>query len=325
MKTYIVAEIGVNHNGDVVLAKALFDEALKAGAKAVKIQSFDADESIARQAKQAAYQSEGANKSQYELIKPLQLDFKAHLELQEYAQKLGLDFLSTPFDLKSLDLLVKLGLKTLKIPSGEITNLPLLEAVSKLNKRVIMSTGMSNMDEVRAAVKALEGCDELILLQANTQYPTPLEDANLLAMVSLGREFGLKYGYSDHTLGTTAAVVAVALGACVIEKHLTLDTSMQGPDHKSSATPKVFAKMVKLIKEVELVLGSPIKQVSPSEAENVDIARKVIVARKSIKKGEAFSKANLCAKRAGKGMSPMLLPRLYKEVAKKDYERDEII
>ena len=293
-RTYIIAEAGVNHNGSLEIAKQLIDVAVKAGADAVKFQTFKTENLVSVNAQKAAYQKETTDteESQFEMIKKLELDEGAHTELIDYCKEKSITFLSTPFDHDSIRLLDQLGLQIFKIPSGEITNLPYLEEIGKLKKQIVLSTGMSTMDEVEAALNILIATgtlkDNITVLHANTQYPTPIEDVNLIAMVSIGRTFDVKYGYSDHTLGIEVPTAAVAMGASVIEKHFTLDKTMEGPDHKASLEPHELKAMVSAIRNIERALGNGIKEVSNSERPNIAVARKSIIANQSIKKGEIF-------------------------------------
>jgi N,N'-diacetyllegionaminate synthase len=289
-KVFIIAEAGVNHNGSIVLAKKLVDVASEAGADAVKFQSFKAEKLVSKNAPKAAYQKKTTDptESQFEMIKKLELDVNAHKELMNYCKQKGIMFLSTPFDHDSIELLNDLGLEIFKIPSGEITNLPYLRHIGGLKKRVIMSTGMADIGEIEDALDVLITAgtprENITILHANTMYPTPMEDVNLKAMVTIGNTFDIDFGYSDHTLGIEVPISAVALGAKVIEKHFTLDKTMEGPDHKASLEPTELKAMVIAIRNIEIALGSSIKKPSKSETPNIDIARKSIVANCSIKK-----------------------------------------
>ncbi len=330
-KVFIIAEAGVNHNGSLEIAKKLIDVAVNAKADAVKFQTFKAEALVSKNAQKAQYQKENtsSNESQYEMIKKLELSLEDHQELIEYCSEKNIIFLSTPFDLASIDLLVSLGLEIFKIPSGEITNLPYLRYLGKQNKQIILSTGMANLDEVKMAVKILNdngtSKEKITVLHANTQYPTPMGDVNLNAMVTIGKELNLDYGYSDHTLGIEVDIAAVAMGAKVIEKHFTLDKTMDGPDHKASLEPDELSAMVASIRNIELALGDGIKQPTQSETPNMDVARKSIVAAKEIKKGEKLSENNLTVKRPGNGISPMLWDKILGKIATKDYCEDELI
>ncbi len=328
-RVFVIAEAGVNHNGDIEIAKQLIDAASEAGADAVKFQTFQADSLVCRTAKKAEYQLETTDRTetQYDMLKKLELTPQMHRELIEHCLKKNIMFLSTPFDLESIKLLSELGMQIYKIPSGEITNLPYLREIAKQQKKIILSTGMSSMDEVKAAVNVLKnnGTEELILLHCNTQYPTPISDVNLLAMVKMREETGLPVGYSDHTQGIEVPIAAAALGAEVIEKHFTLDRKMEGPDHKASLEPQELMQMVVGIRKIESALGSKIKQVSESEMTNVAIVRKSIVAAANIKRGEKYTEKNLTTKRPATGISPMLWDEIIGKTADRDYKVDEII
>ena len=330
-RVFIIAEAGVNHNGDINLAKKLIDVAAKAGADAVKFQTFKAQNLVSKNAQKASYQKKTTDKkeSQFEMIKKLELDENTHKELIAYCKQKDITFLSTPFDSDSIKLLDELGLSTFKIPSGEITNLPYLRQIGGLNKKIILSTGMANLGEVEAAIEALVKSgtkrENISLLHANTQYPTPMEDVNLKAMITLKNAFGLEVGYSDHTLGIEVDIAAVAMGAKIIEKHFTLDKSLPGPDHKASLEPDELAAMVGAIRNIELAFGDGLKHFSKSESENIKIARKSIVAKRDIKKGEIFSEQNICVKRPGDGINPMRWDEVIGQISQKDYKRDELI
>lgn len=328
-RVFVIAEAGVNHNGDIEIAKQLIDAASEAGADAVKFQTFQADSLVCRTAKKAEYQLETTDRTetQYDMLKKLELTPQMHRELIEHCLKRNIMFLSTPFDLESIKLLSELGMQIYKIPSGEITNLPYLREIAKQQKKIILSTGMSSMDEVKAAVNVLKnnGTEELTLLHCNTQYPTPISDVNLLAMVKMREETGLPVGYSDHTQGIEVPIAAAALGAEVIEKHFTLDRKMEGPDHKASLEPQELMQMVVGIRKIESALGSNIKQVSESEMTNVAIVRKSIVAAANIKRGEKYTEKNLTTKRPATGISPMLWDEVIGKTADRDYKVDEII
>lgn len=331
MSIFIIAEAGVNHNGSKELAMKMIDTAKEAGADAVKFQTFKAEKLVSRRAEKADYQKETTDggESQFEMIKKLELDVDTHRELKQRCDDLGIIFMSTPFDHDSIDLLAELGLDIFKIPSGEITNLPYLRRIGRLNKKIILSTGMAEMSEIKDALDALQkaGTDKanITVLHANTEYPTPMEDVNLRAMETIGREFGVRYGFSDHTQGIEADIAAAALGACVIEKHFTLDKNMPGPDHKASLEPHELKAMVKAIRNIEKAMGTGIKKPSPSETKNIKIARKSIVAAKSIKKGETLTEINLAVKRPGGGKSPMLWDSVVGTKAEKDYNEDDMI
>lgn len=330
-KVFIIAEAGVNHNGSIELAKKLIDVATEAGANAVKFQTFKADCLVSKEAQKADYQKEttDANESQYEMIKKLELDVATHKELMAYCKQKGIMFLSTPFDHDSIDLLNDLGLEIFKIPSGEITNLPYLRHIGSLKKRVILSTGMADIGEIEDALDVLTNAgtlrEEITILHANTMYPTPMEDVNLRAMQTIACTFGCDVGYSDHTLGIEVPIAAVAMGAKVIEKHFTLDKTMQGPDHKASLESDELKAMIQVIRNIELALGDGIKKPSPSERPNMEVARKSIVALKPIKKGEQLSKESLTVKRPGNGISPMRWDEIIGTVAQKNYKVDDLI
>ena len=327
-RVFVIAEAGVNHNGNIEIAKKLIDAASAAGADAVKFQTFRAESLVCKTAKKAEYQLGMTDRSetQYDMLKKLELTEQMHKELMEYCAKKKIMFLSTPFDIGSVKLLSKLGMQIFKIPSGEITNLPYLREIAGHQKKVILSTGMSNMNEVKAAVDVLKenGAADIILLHCNTQYPTPVSDVNLLAMVRMHEELGLPVGYSDHTLGIEVPIAAAALGAAVIEKHFTLNKNMEGPDHKASLEPQELKRMVEGIRKTELALGVGIKQASDSEKENRDIVRKSIVAASSIKKGEKYTEENLTVKRPGIGISPMRWDEVIGKTAGRDYQPDEM-
>lgn len=331
MSVFIIAEAGVNHNGDIGLAKSLIDVAVKSGADAVKFQTFKAENLVSKEAQKAQYQKETTNakESQFEMIKKLELDVNAHKELIAYSQEKNIMFLSTPFDHDSIDMLDDLGLEIFKIPSGEITNLPYLRHIGKLNKKVILSTGMADMEEVEDALEVLIEAgterNNITVLHANTMYPTPMEDVNLKAMLTIGQAFNVAFGYSDHTLGIEVDIAAVAMGASVVEKHFTLDKTMEGPDHKASLELEELQAMVKSIRNIELALGSSVKKPSPSELPNISIARKSIVAAEPIKKGTILGADNLAIKRPGNGISPMRWDEIIGTVAAKDYGKDEQI
>ena len=328
-RVFIIAEAGVNHNGDLKIAEKMIDKAAEAGADAVKFQTFTAQNLVCLNAKKADYQLETTNQSetQYEMLKKLELTRDMHKRLIEYCNQKKIIFLSTPFDLESINMLVELGLSIIKIPSGEITNYPYLKRVGSTGLRVILSTGMSSLDEVKEAVKVLKenGSTDITVLHCNTEYPTPMEDVNLNAMVTLKRELGLETGYSDHTKGIEIPIAAVALGATIIEKHFTLDKTMKGPDHKASIETEELAEMVKAIRNIELALGNGVKAPSESEKKNIEIVRKSIVAAKRIKKGEIFSEDNITVKRPGTGISPMKWNDIIGKVAKRDFEMDDFI
>jgi N,N'-diacetyllegionaminate synthase len=330
-KVFIIAEAGVNHNGSIEVAKKLIDVAVKAGADAVKFQTFKAENLVSKKAEKADYQKLTTNceESQFDMIKKLELDINMHKELIAYCNDKEIMFLSTPFDLESIELLDSLGLEILKIPSGEITNLPYLRKIGSLNKKVILSTGMANISEIEDALNILISSgtikNNITVLHANTEYPTPMIDVNLKAMITIGKIFDINYGYSDHTLGTLIPTAAATLGACCIEKHFTLDKNMEGPDHKASLEPDELIAMVNAIRNIELALGDGIKKPSSSEASNLKIVRKSIVAKKDIKKGENLTEDNITIKRPATGINPMKWDEILGTIAKKDYKEDDLI
>ncbi len=331
MSVFIIAEAGVNHNGSIKLAKKLIDVASDAGADAVKFQTFKTEKLVSKNAQKADYQKETTSKkeSQFDMIKKLELDIDTHNELISYCNSKNIMFLSTPFDHDSIDLLNSIGLKIFKIPSGEITNLPYLRHIGSLNKEVILSTGMADIGEIEDALDILitygTKKENITILHANTMYPTPMEDVNLRAMNTIGNTFDCKYGYSDHTLGIEVDIAAVAIGASIIEKHFTLDKTMEGPDHKASLEPNELVAMIKGIRNIELALGSKIKKPSKSEVKNIVPVRKSIVAKVGIKKGEEFTYENLSIKRPSNGISPMRWDEIIGTIASKDYVEDELI
>lgn len=326
---FIIAEAGVNHNGSIELAKKLIDEASKAGADAVKFQSFKAEKLVTKNAKKAEYQQEttGNDENQFQMIKRLELDYGKHKELLDYCKQKNIMFLSSPFDLESIDLLEDLGLEIYKIPSGEINNVPYLRKIGALRKKVILSTGMSNLSEIEFAINILKenGTEDILILQCNTEYPTPMKDVNLRAMNTIRDAFKVEVGYSDHTLGIEVPIAAVAMGAKVIEKHFTLDKIMEGPDHRASLDPNELMAMVRAIRNIEQALGDGIKRPSESEMKNKPIARKSIVASKFIKSGEIFTEENLTIKRPGTGISPSRWDEVIGKCASKDYFEDDLV
>jgi len=330
-KVFIIAEAGVNHNGSLDLAKRLIEIAVDSGADAVKFQTFKAESLVSKNAQKADYQKQttDASESQFDMIKKLELDVDTHKELIAYCQEKDIIFLSTPFDHESIDLLSGFGLQIFKIPSGEITNLPYLRHVGSLGKQVVLSTGMSNLEEVGDALNILINAgtskDNITILHANTMYPTPMEDVNLNAMLTIQKEFDIAIGYSDHTLGIEVDIAAVAMGASVIEKHFTLDKTMDGPDHKASLEPEELKSMVSAIRNIEKALGSSEKKPSPSETVNIDVARKSIVAKCAIKKGDILSEKNISTKRPGAGINPMKWDDVLGGIAIKNYQKDELI
>ena len=332
-KIIIIAEAGVNHNGSLELAKQLVKKAYEAGVDYVKFQTFKSEKVVSKNAKKAEYQIENTGKkeeSQLEMVKKLELSYEDHQILIDYCNELGIKFFSTAFDFDSIEYLHSLGLGLWKIPSGEVTNYPFLKRVAAYNEKTILSTGMCDMVDVRAAVEALYknglSKENLIVLHCNTEYPTPFEDVNLKAMDALRKEFGVEVGYSDHTKGIEVPIAAVALGATVIEKHFTLDRNMEGPDHKASLEPDELKAMVSAIRNIEQAVGGDgTKHVSESERKNIAIARKSIVAARDIKKGELLTEKNLTVKRPGSGISPMRWEEVLGLKAKRDFAEDELI
>lgn len=327
--TFIIAEAGVNHNGSFELAKQLIDKAVWAGADCIKFQTFNSKNLVSKNAQKAEYQKKttDSSESQLDMLKKLELSKEEFVELRDYCNQKGIMFLSTPFDLESIDFLASIGVKTWKIPSGEITNYPFLRAIGKRKESVIMSTGMCTLDEVSDAIKVLKdfGTKDITLLHCTTEYPAPYDSVNLNAMLTLQNEFGFNIGYSDHTNGIEVPVAAVAMGATVIEKHFTLDKNMEGPDHKASLEPDELKQMVQSIRNVEVALGDRIKKPSEAEKRNIAIVRKSIVAACEIKKGEVFTEENLTAKRPGNGISPMKWGGVLGKTAVRDFDADEII
>lgn len=329
MSIRIIAEAGVNHNGSLELAKKMVDTAKTAGADYIKFQTFVPEKLVSRYAKKAEYQKQttDAGQSQLEMLDKLaltQADFKG---LKEYCERVGIGFISTPFDLESIAFLDSLDMDFWKLPSGEVTNLPYLEAIARTGKRVVMSTGMCEMNEIGDAVRVLEkgGVTDIVLLHCNTEYPTPFEDVNLLAMRQMAETFGYPVGYSDHTVGIEVPVAAAALGAVVIEKHFTLDKTMEGPDHRASLEPEELEQMVRAIRNIEKSRGDGKKRRTRSEEKNCAVARKSIVAATDIKRGELFTERNLTVKRPGTGISPMRWHDLLGRRAARDYRGDELI
>jgi N,N'-diacetyllegionaminate synthase len=329
--TTIIAEAGVNHNGNLDLAKQLVDIAADAGADFVKFQTFKASRLVTQNALKAEYQlsTTSKNQSQFEMLNQLELTEEMHESLIAYCKKKKIGFFATAFDIQSLDYLNKLGLDRFKIPSGEITNLPYLRHISSFGKPLILSTGMSTLHEIENALKVLEensvSRKNITVLHCNTEYPTPMEDVNLKAMCTIRDTLGVEVGYSDHTLGTEVAIAAVTLGATVIEKHFTTDRNLQGPDHKVSLEPTELKNMVSSIRNIEKALGSNIKQPSQSELKNKYIVRKSLVAIQPIQTGEFFTKENIAPKRPGTGVSPMHWDRVIGQVANRSYVIDELI
>lgn len=329
MSICIIAEAGVNHNGSIELARRMVLEARKAGADYIKFQTFIPDKVISKYAPKAEYQKQttGAEQSQLEMVTKLALTRDDFAALKQCCEEAGIGFLSTPFDLESIDFLDGLDLDFWKVPSGEVTNLPYLEKIGKTGRRVILSTGMCEMDEIHGAVAILErnGTKDITLLHCNTEYPTPYEDVNLCAMCRMAREFGKPVGYSDHTLGIEVPIAAAALGAVVIEKHFTLDKTMKGPDHRASLEPEELGRMVAAVRHIEAALGDGVKRRTASEGKNLVVARKSIVALTDIAKGDVFTQENITVKRPGNGISPMRWYEVMGRKAGRDYLADELI
>jgi N,N'-diacetyllegionaminate synthase len=327
----IIAEAGVNHNGDLALAKKLIDVAAEAGADLVKFQTFTADSIVTRVAKKAVYQAQnmGSSESQHEMLRRLELTPDMHNELIAHCATRKIGFFSTAFDIESVNLLVSLGQNHFKIPSGEITNLPYLRQIGQLGKSVMLSTGMSTLGEVEAAFDVLEHAgtqrSNITILHCTTEYPTPMAEVNLHAMQTIHNAFGVKVGYSDHTPGIEVSIAAVAMGASVIEKHFTLDRNLPGPDHKASLEPDELKAMVSAIRNIEIALGDGIKRLTPSEVRNKPVMRKSLVASKEIKTGEIFSLQNITTKRPGTGISPMRWDEVIGRTAPRDFSEDELI
>lgn len=331
MHTIIIAEAGVNHNGSYELALRMVDEAKRAGADYVKFQTAKPELVISTFAPKAEYQKEttGAGESQLEMCKAIHLPLSDYSRLKAYCDEAGIGFLSTPFDLVSIDTLEPLGMDYYKIPSGEITNLPYLRKIAAMGRRVILSTGMCEMQEIEDALRVLEAGglrrSDVIVLHCNTEYPTPMRDVNLRAMLGIRDALGVAVGYSDHTCGIEVPIAAVALGAQVVEKHFTLDKTMPGPDHKASLEPAELKGMVDAIRNVERALGDGVKRVSESERPNMTVARKSIVAARAIRRGETLTEENITVKRPGNGISPMRWDEVLGQSAPRDFTYDELI
>lgn len=329
MRTLIIAEAGVNHNGSLELAKKLALTAKNCGADIVKFQTAKLDSLVSKHAHMADYQKEniGMEMSQRDMLKKLLLTYDEFAELAAYCREIDVCFLSTPFDLESVDFLEELGCNMWKIPSGEITNFPYLRKIAKTRKKILLSTGMSTLDEVRDAINLLEanGAGDITVLHCTTQYPTPFEEVNMNAMLTLHSEFGKTVGYSDHTVGIEIPIMAVAMGAAVIEKHFTLDRNMHGPDHKASLEPDELEAMVKAIRNIEKAMGDGIKAPSESEKANMAVVRKSIIATCDIRAGEVFTEENLTTKRPGTGISPMRWNEIVGTRATRDFQEDELI
>ena len=329
MSVFVIAEAGVNHNGSLELAKQLVDAVKESGADCVKFQTFISKNVVSKNAKKADYQKQRTNaeETQLDMLKKLELSFDEFVELSQYCTEKEIEFLSTAFDFESIEFLNGLGMSRWKIPSGDITNLPYLIKIAQLNMPVILSTGMSTMDDIRNAVAALKenGAGDITVLHCTTEYPTPYSDVNLNAMLSIKKEFNVNVGYSDHTKGIEVPIAAVALGAKVIEKHFTLDRNMEGPDHKASLEPSELKAMVDAIRNIEVALGDGKKLPAESEKKNMVVARKSIIAKRNISKGEIFSEDNLSVKRPGEGISPMMWFDVLGKVAIRDFKEDELI
>ena len=330
-KIIIIAEAGVNHNGDISLAMQLIDVAAEAGADFVKFQTFNADRLVTRIAKKANYQEQATDsmESQHEMLSRLELTEAMHLHLIAHCETQNIGFLSTGFDIESINLLSNLGQECFKVPSGEITNLPYLRHIGQLKKRIILSTGMSTLGDIEAAIEVLENAGtpraKITVLHCTTEYPTPMAEVNLRAMQTIHTAFGTAVGYSDHTQGIEVSIAAVAMGAAVIEKHFTLDRNLPGPDHQASLEPAELKAMVIAIRNIEMALGDSIKRLTPSEARNKSVVRKSIVASRNIKAGEKFTVENITTKRPGIGISPMRWDEVLGKSAKRDFLSDEAL
>lgn len=328
-RVFIIAEAGVNHNGRLDLALKLVDKAVEAKVDCIKFQTFITEEETSRYAEKADYQKNTteAAESQYEMSKKLELSFDEFVTIKNYCDDKGILFLSTPFDNKSIDFLNDLGMPVWKIPSSDVTNLPYLIKIAKTGKPVILSTGMTSLEEIACAIDVLQknGTNDITILHCTTEYPAPINEINLLAMKTMYKEFGFPVGYSDHTEGIDIPMIAVAMGAVVIEKHFTLDKDMEGPDHKASLNPEELKEMVSCIRKVEMCLGDGIKQITPSEGKNLYAARKSIVAKRKIEKGEIFTEDNITTKRPGNGISPMRWFDILGRQAIRDFSEDELI
>lgn len=326
---YVIAEAGVNHNGDIEIAKKLIKVASESGADAVKFQSFKAGSLVTKKAEQAKYQERNTNNtdSQYNLLKNLELDYNRHKELKDYADTQGIEFLSSAFDLESIELLQQLNIKLFKIPSGEINNVPYLKKIAQTLKPVILSTGMSTLSDIEFALNILKenGTTQLTVLHCSTEYPAPVEELNLKAMNTIKEAFKVNIGYSDHTAGIHIPIAAVAMGAKVIEKHFTLSREMEGPDHKASLEPHELSEMILNIRDIEKSFGNGIKEPSKSEINNMKVARKSIIAKEDICKGDILSEQNLTIKRPGNGISPKEWTNIVGKEANYDFKKDDLI
>lgn len=327
----IIAEAGVNHNGDIAMAKRLVDVAADAGADIVKFQTFSADRLATHQTKKADYQrlNSDAAETQYQMLRRLELSKSMHHEIIEHCTKRNIEFLSTGFDIESINFLMNLGIKLFKIPSGEITNLPYLQHIGQFKLPIIMSTGMATMIEIEEAINVLEKAgtpkSKITVLHCTTEYPASINEVNLRAMQSIKKAFDIEIGYSDHTLGIEISIAAAAMGATVIEKHFTLDKNSQGPDHLASLEPHELKSMIDSVRNIEDAMGNGIKSPSDKEKKNMLVARKSIVASKDIMKNEIFTTENLTTKRPGTGISPMKLEKVIGKTAIKNFSKDEII
>lgn len=326
---FIIAEAGVNHNGDLSLAKKLVDEAAGCGANAIKFQTFKAYNLVTKEAKQANYQINNLRQetSQFHMLKKLELSYKEYIELKDYCDIKKIMFLSSPFDLESVDFLNNIGMSIFKIPSSEIDNVPYLRKIAKLKKRVLLSTGMSNLSDIEFAINLFKdnGTKDITVLHCNTDYPTKMEEVNLMAMETIKNAFKLPVGYSDHTKGIEIAIAAAALGAKVIEKHFTLNKNMDGPDHKASLEPYELKNMVKAIRNIEIALGDGIKDRTPSAKINAIVGKKSLVAKIHIKSKEVFTEKNVCVKRPGTGIPAKYWDFVIGKEAKRDFNNDELI
>ena len=327
----IIAEAGVNHNGDILMAKELIEVAASAGADFVKFQTFSAQRQVTKNAAKAQYQlsTTGKSETQLEMLTRLELTDTMHRQLLRHCKKNKIKFLSTGFDIESIDYLVGIGQDTLKIPSGEISNLPYLRHIGTLDKKIILSTGMSNLDEIKEAIMILQKAgtrrEKITILHCTTEYPAPLSEINLRAMQEIGSSLNVAIGYSDHTDGIEVSIAAAALGATVIEKHFTLNRMLPGPDHKASLEPPELKKLISAIRNIEVSLGDGVKRVTPSEVKNREIVRKSLVANKDILKGEFFTEDNVTAKRPGTGLSPMMWDEVMGKKALRNFNIEELI
>lgn len=329
MSVYIIAEAGVNHNGNVEIAKKMIDKAKEAGADCIKFQTFISSNLVTKKAVKADYQIKQTkpDETQLDMLKKLELSFDEFVELNEYCKFKNIEFLSTAFDFESIDFLYNLGMKKWKIPSGDLTNIPYLIKISKLKQPIVLSTGMSTMEEISLALNTLKnnGSIDITVLHCTTEYPVPYKDVNLSAMLTIKNEFNIPVGYSDHTRGIEIPIAAVAMGAEIIEKHFTLDRNMEGPDHKASLEPDELKAMISAIRNVEAAMGDGEKKPSISEKKNIDVARKSIIAKTIIKKGEIFTEENITVKRPGNGISPLKWFEVIGQTALRDFEEEELI